>query len=206
MATWSFFFPDLLPHATGVAEPVAERALRLSAQTFFQKTRAWRVWLPEVVTVAGQRSYALPLPAGAIVERLEKATMNGRAIDVQSFSCFEADPVLHPDQCSGGVASPDRVNILLASDYGAGSKVQVLASLAPGEGATGISDDMATQFRDAIVAGAKRRLLLNPKATYFNPDLAGVAAGEFQDAIDTTKVEVHRGFTNTTPRSRPTWC
>jgi len=205
MALWSYFLPDLLPHVTGAAEPTVARAVRLAAQEFFKRTRAWRLWLPEVTTIAGQRSYALPLPAGAVVERIERATLNGKPIDILSFDCFEADPELHPGQASG-VASRDRVNVLLAADYGGGAKLQFRVSLKPGDTATGISDDMAVQHRDALVAGAKRRLLMNPKAAYYNPDLAGVAAGEFEAAVGMAKGQAYRDFTNTTPRMRPQWC
>ncbi len=205
MADWSYFLPDLLPHVTGVAEPAAARALRLAAQEFFKRTRAWRPWLPEVTTIAGQRTYALPLPAGAIVERIERVTLNGRPIDILNFNTFEADPELHPNQWAG-VTSRDRVNVLLAADYGAGAKLQVQASLKPGDTATGVADDMAIQFRDALVAGAKRRLLMNPKAPYFSPELAAIAAGEFETAIGSTSAQVFRNFSNATPRTRPMWC
>ncbi|PIM52095.1 hypothetical protein CS062_16200 [Roseateles chitinivorans] len=205
MAQWSYFLPDLLPHVTGAAEPTIARALRLAAQDFFKRTRAWRPWLPEIVTIAGQRTYALTLPAGAVVERLERATLNGSPIDVLNFNCFEADPELHPS-LDAGVASRDRVNVLTATDYGAGAKLQFQASLKPGDTATGIADDMAIQFRDALVSGAKKRLLLNPKADYFSPELASIAAGEYEAAIGATQAQVFRNFTNATPRQRPQWC
>lgn len=205
MTAWAAFLPYLLPHVKGVADPAAEQALRDAATDFFRRTRAWRRWLAEVPVQAGQREYVLPLPSGAQVVRIETATVGGASAAVHSFQGFPSDPALHAGQASG-VASRDRVSVLLAGDASPGAALQVEATLTLTDAATGVEDAFFQQYRAEIVDGAKALLMLTPDQTFTNLQLGALASDRFETAIDREKVKAFRGQTNSTPRSRPVWC
>jgi hypothetical protein len=81
---WSAFLPDVLQHVPGCPDPVAEHALLRAAQEFFETTRIWKLWLPDMLTVADETDYLLFLEPKSELVRLEQATLAGREIVVRS--------------------------------------------------------------------------------------------------------------------------
>jgi hypothetical protein len=205
MAEWSRYLPDLLPHVGGCADPVAEQELKRAAAEFFRRTRGWRRWLSPLTLQASVRTYDLVLPAGAMVVRLEKATLDGSPIEIRSYQSFAADPG-GADEQGAGVASSDRVSVTLAQFYPAGAELQVEVSLTCSDSSTGLDDELFEQHRDAIVAGAKGRLMLMPEKPFTNLELGSVARSTFEVAIGSEGIDAYRGHTNNTPRQRPKWC
>lgn len=200
MAAWSTFYPDLLTFVQACPEPLLNQELRRAAQTFFRRSRAWVQWLTPI-TLTSAVSYPLTLPTDAMVVRLEKATLDGKPIELPNWRSFEADPLAVPGQ-SSGITTADRISVLLAQPYAAGGRLAVQAALAPSDAATTIPDDQVAQHRDAILHGARSRLLLLPDKSFTNPQMATLELGMFEDAIGVAQHQAYKGFGGQVPRMR----
>lgn len=205
MAVWASLHPRLVPHVMGCPVPVLDAELRNASQEFFERTRAWREWLPVITMVTGDRTYPLAPPTGSFVVRLEKATKNGNPLEVQGAMTLDKDPLLHTTS-DEGMSSADRASIVMSKDVTAGDIIQVQASLAPTQDSTGIPDALVLHYRDALVAGALSRIRMLPGQKFFDPKLAAVNLIKFTSEIDRVSALVWRSHTNNQPRRRPLWC
>lgn len=206
MMAWASFYPYLLLHVRGASEPLMDQELQSASAEFFQRTRVWQQWLTPGVTVLNTRTYALGLPALTDVVRLEKARVNGVAVPVESYRNMDLD--IANDVLPGpGLTTVDRRQFtLLDLPAAAGLTIQIEASLKPAQDATGIPDEFFIQYRDAIVQGAKSRLMLLPDEKFTDPDRAMLAKGLFDAAIADVNSDAWRGHTGTVPRRRVNWC
>ena len=205
MATWSDLIPDVLPYVPGCPDPMLEQEIRSAAIEFFQRTRCWSQWLDPLGASDRALEYDLDLPAGAEIVRIERATRDGKPLDVVGFRTLTVDPA--SGEASGPIAltSADRVTVTLSQPPGAGSRIQVQVSLMPTRSASGVSDLLMSKHRDAIAEGAKYRLMRTP-GTLNQPKAAEEARQLFERAVATSSVDAWRGHTNATPRSTPKWC
>ena len=184
---------------------MANIALREAAREYFRRTRLWRQWLEPVTVVAGVRTYDLDLPAGAMVTRIERCTVNGTPMDVLSHTDQESDFERYQQQ-DMGLVSADRTTFMLTRPLGAGSLVAAQVSLIPSKTGRGIPDDLFGQHSQDIVEGAKHRLMLVPKTAFYDSSLAMNALTNFETAIGSKTVEAWKGSTGTVPRRRVGWC
>jgi hypothetical protein len=206
MSTWDVFFPDVMVHAIGAPDPLVRRALCRSAREFFGRTRAWRAWLSPITTAAGTgQGYDFVLPTESAIVRLERATLDGRPLDISNYTQEESDWTQFPEG-EQSVVTRDLLTFNLRGSFGAGQKVQVNVSLTPTQLATGVPDHLANRYMEALADGAVAILLLTPDTDYFKPDLAAVAREKFKSAISSTALDMFHGNTNTVPRARPKWC
>lgn len=200
MAAWSTFYPHLLPFVQACPEPLLNQELRMAAQTFFRRSRAWVQWL-QPITLTAANTYALPLPADSAVVRLEQATLDGTPVAIPNWRLLDRDPALTPAQ-SSGVTTADRISVQLVQSFAAGSVLSIQASLAPSDTATTLPDDQVAQHRQAILHGARSKLLLIPDKTFTNPQNAVVENDLFEDAIGTAQHQAYKGFGRQVPRMR----
>lgn len=205
MATWDQWFPMVLVHAPTAPDPLVRQALCRAAREFMRRTLAWMEWLEATKTAAGiGMEYDFELPTQTELVRVDGATVSGVPLDVQSYRQAVRDWTAHPD-AGRSLVTRDMATFTLQGSFAASESVQVKACLMPTIAATGIPDHLASRYWEAIGEGAKSILLLT-RGDFYQPDLAAVAKGEFQNAIAEHAVDVHRGGTAQTPRSRPKWC
>lgn len=204
MAAWSAFYPDLLVFVQACPEPLLNQELRRAAQEFFRRTRAWQQWLGPITATGVSRSLTIPLPTDSQLFRVEDATQNDRQVDVIPSRWFPADPAVLADQADG-VTSFDRVNLLLARNYDAGTVFRIKASLTCSDAAATLPDDLFAQYSDAILHGAKARLMMQPDKSFTNLDMAPIERAMFMDAIGKVHTQAWRSSTGTVPRLRPRW-
>lgn len=205
MKTWDAWFPDVLVHATSAPHPLVSQALCRSAREFFRRTRAWTEWLSTVSTTAGSsEEYTFVLPSGSQLVRIEKATRNGQPLHVGSYRQYPSDWT-DPDGQSPALVSRDMVSFHLVGDFAAAEAVKAQVSLLPTLAATGIPDELADRYYEAIAEGAKAIVLMTP-GDFFKPDLAAVASVAFKAHINTEAVDAYRSQTNNVPRATPKWC
>lgn len=205
MALWSTFYPRLMPRVMGCPAPVADAELRAACREIFEKTRAWRQWLDPFTVVDGVRQYSLVIPAGAEIYRPEAATLDGNPLDVDGAFALSKDPALHTGS-GDGLVSQDRESVLLLNATPAGAVVQIKAALVPSNDATGIPDHLASQFADAILAGARFRIRTIPGQVFTDVASAAVDLAKCESEIGRIQADAFRSHTNSTPRRRPTWC
>lgn len=202
MALWPDFYPFVLPDAPSAPDPAIDQALVGAAREFYQRTRCWRPWL-SFTTSGVTREYALTLPDGTDVERLERATLNGAPLDLLQADNQGVDLASQEGPELGLAAvSSNLGRVLLARVVPAGSAVRVQVSLMPSEAATGISDPDWAQYARGIAAGATARLLLQAGKTWTNPERARECRDEFEGAIARAAWRLHKGATSQVPRRR----
>lgn len=200
LAVWSHFYPHLMPRVPGCPNPLADQALRDSAREFMTRTRIWREWLEPLPALANAVDYDIEVPTGASAVRIERATLNGRPLDVKSHSMVGAG-----FGCGGqGLVSRDRISFVLTRSATPGAAIALDVSLKPSLTAPGVPDDLFEQHMESLVHGALYRLKM-PGAPFDNAASAAIARGLFEAAINTQAVVAWRGATGTTPRPRIGW-
>lgn len=205
MATWDFWFSDVMVHAPTAPDPLVRQALCRASREFLRRTRIWTEWLEATTTTEGMGvEYDFELPTQTELLRIEQATLNGQPLKVQSFRQRAKDWNQYPDG-EKALVSRDLVTYNLTGMFSAGDVVQVQASLIPSLRATGLPDYLANSYLEPIAEGAKAILLLTP-GEYFKPDMAGIARALFESYINENSVDAYRSHTNEVPRARTKWC
>lgn len=204
MTPWSTYFPDVLAHVPGAPDPIVEQSLCRAAREFFRRTRAWVQWLDPVTTQAAQSTeYSFVIPAGSEVVRLERATRNGAALEVSAFRELQVDPAV-VEIPGSSIVSPD-LRIFQITGASDGDQIQAQVSLMPTPTATGLPDELASRYLDAIVAGGRSILLMIRSTTWYDPKAASVARAEFESLIAQLAVSTFMSNTNVVPRARARW-
>lgn len=198
MATWASFHPRIMVHVPGCSIPLLEQELRIAASTFFDMTRAWSDWLDPITTQAGIAEYDLDAPSGARIVRLERARIDGQDLTILPFRLVEPG--------MAGADSRDLRTLRFSTPPAAGARVEVEASLALLDSATGIPDHLFERYADALADGAVSRI--KSIGGYEFSDSVGAADrdGKFQAAINKHMVRTWKSNTRNTPRQRTTWC
>lgn len=202
---WSSFYPELRTFAGGASEPLLELKTRQAAIEFFQRTRAWVEWLDPVISLDGLVEYDFDIPVGSDVARVERATVDGAPVVIQSYRDAPHD-WSRADLVNQGVVSRDLKTFRLGNAVAAGLLIQVQVALTPSRTATGLPDDLFDKYKDDIVHGARSKLLEIPNTTFYQPDVAGREFALFEAAIDGNAVSAWRGLTGNTPRARVKFC
>lgn len=211
MATWASWLPDVLPHVPGCPVVVVEHELRRSAQEFFRRSRAWRVNLTTIAVPASTAEISCePQDAAHDLVRVEAVNYDSRQLEPETvenldrgFSdewAAQVGPPTHYVQLTPGVL---RLYPIPGAAAAVGLKIR--ASVMPSESATGIPDDLAQKYRDAIHAGAKSRLMLMPGKGWTNLDLAAIYGRSFSDMADAANADAARAFGAAQITTRQVW-
>lgn len=196
--------PELVLAAPTAPAPLIHQCLNRAARAFLRQTRAWQEWLePTAVTGAGFREYGFDLPPGAELLRIERATANGRTLEVAQGRDLPADPWRHAHNGQAYLVSTDLENFTVAA--GTAGPVQVFVTLIPSLRATSVPPPMGSLYHEAIREGAKAELLNTSGTDYYKPDQAAVALAFFQRAMDDASADVWRSNTGRVSRGRTQW-
>jgi hypothetical protein len=187
---WAAWLPDLLPQLAGCPDPLIEHELRRACQDFFERSRAWVVVQDAIAVAANQATVPLtPLDATTDVVRLEGAWLDGVQLRVRSTA--DMDAAFFDDwQAHTGVAStvvqimPGTAMLYPIPLAGATTGLRLRLSVKPGDSALGIPEDLYVKYRDALAAGARARLMLQPGKPWTNEGLGVGYSGMFEAAID----------------------
>lgn len=207
---WTEWLPDLMPDVRGCPNVVAVHELRRAAQKFMELTRAWTAVLPSVPIASSQDAEAITL-SGADLVRIEEAWYDGRRIEASNATAMAGychdDWTLHTGTPAAVVQlTPGVVRLYPIPTDAAATGLKMRAALKPADDAIGLPRDMAVAYRDAIVCGAKYKLMLYPNAPWNNEKMAAVHMGKFQRGIDDAIMMAAAGFGTGRIRSRPKWC
>lgn len=204
MASWENWMPELVLAAPKAPVPLIHLSLNRAARTFLKATRAWQEWLePTDVTGEAFKEYTFDLPQGAELLRLERATLNGRPLEVANARDLPADP-WQQEQPGRAYLATTNLSEFTVRTSGAG-RLQVYASLIPGLRGTMVPDELASLYHEAIREGAKAELLNTEGTDYYKPNQAGVALAFFQRAMDEATTDVWRSNTSRGSRGRTSW-
>lgn len=154
-----------------VPEALALDRLREAAREFCEISHAWQELLV-IVPAEGVERYTLNLPAGTSMVEVREALQDGEAIE---FSLDERETILIPD------AGTAPINV-------------VVAVKPSGQGQEAYAG-MLEEHRDAIIAGARSRLMLiGGKPWSAPPDLAMMHREQFIAAAGRARRTVENGY------------
>lgn len=201
MKTWSQFFPDILAEVPGCPDPMLERALLRAAQEFCAGTQAWKLWLDASPTALNVTDYDLELAPNSELLRLERATLDGRAINVIT-SAELPDDWLNNRNVSTCVFTDDRKTITLLPPPAAGLSLRIEACLKPASNATGVEDFLFDYYADTIAMGALARLMQKSNVPFSNPTKGMELERRFTHEIARIGFQKGRGFSSRHARPR----
>lgn len=202
MKAWSEFLKDVMPHVPGCPEPVAEFALKRAAQEFFETTRLWKLWLVDQTTEADRTDYFLILEPHSQLVRLERATLDGREIEVRAEEDLPADWQTYPQCVETGVHTTDRDGLVLVPAQAADKVLKVEASLKPSDDAQGIDNLLFAHHARQIACGAVADLKGQADKTYSDPDGSLLWRSRFEGHMNVVEFQRRRGFSSSRPRPR----
>lgn len=212
---WSVFIPDVLPHVAGCPVALAKHEIKRAAQAFFQGSRAWQVTLPTPFAVAADQS-EVTIATGSVeydLVRVEKAWFDGRPLDVVTADVldqsFGDDWQSHTGTPSLVVQNtPSVVRLYPVPTDAAATGIKCRVSVKPAETATGIPDDMYVRFKDAIITGAKSRLMLYPEKTspFADPKMGMALSSAFDVMVSNARLAAARAYGRGRIPSTPSWC
>lgn len=211
MKAWSAWLPDVLPHVLGCPNIVAEFEIRRAAQDFFQRTKAYQVYVTTPV-IAGQ-AFVEPLVNDTNVNmiRVENASYDGERLAPITKETLDADQHMNDWATRTGAPrnrlqlTPGVIRLYPIPEINAKTGVLSRISVAPSNESVGILDEMFYQYLDEIKAGALSRLMIYPEARWQNAQLALIYEGKFTSAIDAVHHQAARSFSNGRIASRPKW-
>ena len=209
--TWATWLPDLLPQLPECPNIVAEHEVRRAAQVFFEKTLAWSVTLDAESVGAGEYEVELAANTGQEIVRVNQAWYDGRLLAAQSSDTlsdqFAENWQIHIGEPSSFVQeTPGVVRLypIPSSDSATGLVARV--AVKPGESSSGIPDELAIKYRDAITAGAKGRLMLYVGKPWSNPDFGTKHESEFLAVISQANLAAATSSGRSRIPSKPRWC
>lgn len=200
MKTWADLYPFVLPAAPEAPNPTVDHALRLAAQEFCERTRAWDVWLAPQNTVLDDQDYSFTTEAGQDVVKLLQATLAGDALPVLSVNDLPADWKANPGALRG-MFTQDRKTFWILPPPAAGIAVATRVALKPSHDATGISDELFAHYAQDIATGAKAHLLAIPRQPFTDIVLAEQARQIFDSRCFSVARQVEKSFSRTPRRT-----
>ena len=198
---WSQFFRDILPEVPGCPDPVIEHALLRAAQEFFERTALWTAWLDNTMTLPGIVDYDIELPKDAELVRIERATLDGRDIDITTPESLPSDWQTYQGAgLSDCIFTRDLFTLTVLPRARARSLLRVEAIVKPSDKATGVEDFLFRRFNETIAIGAKSRLMLMADKPWSKPNEGLRFEAMFNAEVQSLHFRRLRGFSSARPR------
>lgn len=191
--------PYVQPHVIGCPVPLVDQAIVRSVIEFCARTGVWRYEQATQAVVKATTKYGFAPPAGAKVERVLAAWLDGKPLKV-----LNATDMLGAQGWLTETGAPYALVALNDSQYrvyplGDGD-VDMIVTLKPARTATTIEDDIFEAHVDAIADGALARLMAQPGKSWSNSELGLWHKGQYEGAIDDA---THREFRHAPMRTVP---
>lgn len=196
---YSKFLPEVLQYVPGVADFVAENAIKHACIEFCERTRFWQEDLDGQMTLANTAAYEIDTPTGTkfidIVEGwyndvllIPKSTEElTRIYRYTDWRTIQSDP-----QYVTRII-PTEV-ILVPMPVKTGGNLKIRAALAPTRDSTLVYDQLYEQYLEYIAYGARARLYNSPKQPYFDKTSAGEFEVRFRAAMSEVRAKVNKGL------------
>lgn len=180
--------PYVLPDVANCPMPIVDQAIVRAAIRFCAETGVWRYTPATQPVVEDTTTYIFVPPAGAKVERVLAAWLDGVPLTVKN-----ATDMLGMQDWQTETGTPEYLVVLSDSQFrvyplGAGD-VDMEVTLKPSRAATTIDDNVFETHVEAIASGALEILLAKPGKPWSSPDHAAYHKGKFDNAI--ADAEIH---------------
>jgi hypothetical protein len=185
----------VLQDLPGCPNTLAVQHLQQAARKFCERTEAWREKLPAINLVVDDVTYTLTPSYDCEIRRIlevwlrtETDVTNGYDGTLQTYDKYEYEP-------EGSVLTlADAITPKTAVTSGLVVKVALVPYLVTDVDSIdvqgGISPTFLNSWAEPIVARAKYTLMLSPKKSWSNPQLAGVFLAEYNAGVSKALTEV----------------
>lgn len=198
MKTWAEFLDDIMPELPGAETDFVESALLRAAIEFFDRTQVYKADHPAIDAVAGQGEYEwAPADEETEVCHVFNVWYDGDKLSARNGD-YLADAYEYWPEETGTPAyyheeRTDALILVPSPETELAGAIVAKVALRPTLDATGIPDDLFSDHRDAIVAGALFRLLRMQKKPWTNFELATAYGQAFRNAIDAARHKQQSG-------------
>lgn len=188
MASFIDAYDHYLNDVPGCTYLVAANQLRKAAQVFCEQTRAWRVALDPMMTLAKFTEYEYDLSSEQEIVRVLSVKLDGQPLAI----------VLEGQQAEHGSGfvprGPFRFEIFPAPAKG--QKIEIQAAIEPSNTASGIDPELYRKYINIIAQGAKAELFGMSNQPFSNPAAAIVARRAFDEGINKTLADLATQFSS----------
>lgn len=197
---YSDLFPSVLTELPGVSTLQAEEKIRAAVIDLCRKAKIWTHEDDPTATMAQARSYDINTPSGSALVEIRALHLNGKPLgatteDDSNYRTEYGTPEFYFQ------VSPEFVALWPVPD--AEYLFTMDLTLAPSRTSTTFPSWIAERYHDAIVAGAKSRLMGMPGQPWSNIQLAVHYAGLFNNEVAEAKSDTARSFVRAPMRTTP---
>jgi hypothetical protein len=195
---WSGWYDYVLPRANGLTVEFAEENIRLAAREFCERSKAVVMEGADTATAA-ETTYPLAVPAGYELVKVRQVWYAGKKLPAanpaqldQDYGDYWPDLTGVPKHWThdGEIDTLRLVPRHVGPDQPMKWKVAVKPTLA----STGLRDDFAEKFHEAIGEGALSKVLGISRRPWYDPQRGAACTIRFNAEIDRAHAMAARGF------------
>lgn len=194
------FVEELIAYAPGCPAPLARRELLRAAQRFCREVYVFRVDVA-FEHDAYQSDYTFDLSSEKLkVIKPIEVTVNGRVITSKQQEYLRQRNLLYKDVTApearfyyskreGSISfypTPEEVSFVIA-----------VVACYPDDGYEGLPEEVAGQWRDAVIGGALSRICSTPAQPYTSQEMAMMGATWFRQGVALARVYVNNSYGST---------
>ena len=188
------FLPHLLPDLPGCPDSIVKQQLLFAVIEFCQETHAWNEIQDPIQVRERVNEIDVDTPTGARIVAVKDVWASSRKLrPVTMPQLFE----LIPNWQTAEGSEPTYYNA--STDYRTmrifpipidvnNSTLTLRVAYAPKMDATSIPDELAIKYWDALISGAKARLMVIPGKAWTNSQMSAYNRGIFNDGILKAKI------------------
>ncbi|WOB06468.1 hypothetical protein [Piscinibacter gummiphilus] len=193
--------PQLLGEVPGCPDITAINALRNAAIEFCRETEAWAELQEDPIPLAdNEHTYDVECPSDAVVVRVLEAWVDGSPLTGKSMSeigvlmpGWQSDVSNRPIYFNAKEA-PNRLRLFPTPANTQGELLTLRVAYAPKVNGKRISDQVGNRHLEALMSGAKARLMAMPKRAWTDLALADYHKTQFANAITDRRIDdLHGG-------------
>lgn len=168
---WEDLHPEMRRIAPGCPDILLDEAIRDAAIEFFMKTDAYKTE-ETVFLVKGVDEYSLSAPRGFEVNHILQLMIGTEELSADSFEGVRATQSSGQDGKPRFYGSPDNTFFYIAPIPEQSYSMKAIYSLKPLRSSSAIPDSIGLEYKDAIVAGALNRVLVQANVPWADTDRA----------------------------------
>lgn len=193
-------YADLAPivaiDAMGAPEPLIVRKIAETANEFFRLTRAYEFDSNPAIITANTKLIGLTLPADTVLCEIVEVRLGPDKVwpraDRQlqnEFGLWEnAEGTPRYYKVIGG-----QVRVVPFPTSNTTDQLRIKASIAPTVTAESMADEPGLRYQDALINGAKARVLAMPKKAWTDPATAGIFQQEYATRLNEVRLLARNG-------------
>ena len=199
-----------VPELPGAPDSIIVNALNDASTKLCRESGCWNTWV-DVPLISGQSEYAITPPETySRVFTIRKALFNGREFrPTPADQLVAVNPAMFEQTgtpTTYWISSINNISVLpIPSQTDEGRTIKLRVTWTPTSRSSTFDSELMERYMDALVSGAKSKLMRQPGQTWSNPQLS--AYYEQQQVIEVGKARIDQmhdmtvGSLKTTPRA-----